>query len=271
MPPLVKKLIAVAVLIILVNIGFVKYGQASFNATFEQLAKAFSENNATLPRRAALPEPIQTYIDRSGAAKHPYKTVVLQFEGEYYKKPGGKPYAMHTLALLRPTPDMLWAVRMESAVVTFNALETYHNGRSKMKISLFGLIPTGQFDSPLFTRSELTHILAFAVFNPELFRCRCIDYKTVDSRHVEATIHDNNLSASALFTFNDAGDIVRVESSDRTRPVKGEAVRTDWRLSIGVYQTFGTLRLPATMEESWIIDSKPFNFMHYKLTGARTL
>jgi len=238
LPPIVKKLIAVAVLIVLVNIGFVKYGQASFNATFEQLAKAFSENNATLPRRTTLPGPIRAYIERSGAAKHPYKTIVLQFEGEYFKKPGAKPYAMHTLALLRPTPDMLWAVRMESAVVTFNALETYHNGRSKMKISLFGLIPTGEFDSPLFTRSELTHILAFAVFNPELFRCGCIDYKTVDDRHVEATIHDKNVTASALFTFNEAGDIVQVDSADRARPVKGEAVRTDWRLSIGRYKSY---------------------------------
>ena len=271
MPPIVKKILALAALLILLNIGFVKFGQASFNADFQQLAKAFSENNATLPRRTELPEPIRRYIERTGVAKKPYKTLAMEIEGEYYKKPGAKPVAMHALALLRPTPDMLWAYRMESSVVTFNALETYHGGRSKMKMSLFGIIPTGEFSSDLFARSELAHALAYALFNPELFECACIDYETPAPNKVRATIHDGNLSASMLFTFDEAGDAILAESSDRARSVDGKLVRTDWAFRVEGYGNYGPYRLPAKVHEIWIVNGRPVTAMAYRLKGAEAL
>ena len=134
MPPIVKKLIAVLVILALANIGFVLYGQASFDATFEQLSKSFVENNASCKSRAALPAAMARYLERSGVQKKGYKTFAMQCDGLHAKKRADRFVPMHSLMLLRETPDMLRALKIDAnSLVTFNALESYHAGRAKMQ------------------------------------------------------------------------------------------------------------------------------------------
>jgi len=270
-PPFVKKVIALLVILVLANAGFVLYGQASFDATFQQLARAFADNNATLPRRSALPSPVEKAVERSGLAAHPYKTVAMQLNGDYFKKPN-KPMPMQALLLLRPTPDLLRADRIDAnALVTFNALESYHAGRAKMQTMLFGIIPTGEFTSKAFARSELARTLAYGLFNPALLACACVDYRPLDSRHLRATIHDGNLTASVIFESDARGDIVTVLSDDRVRPVKKSLVPTPWRLDVVRYGEKDGLRMPVEVKESWMSGGRPFVYAAYQVTSAKRL
>ncbi|WP_456401636.1 DUF6544 family protein [Hydrogenimonas sp.] len=270
---IVKKLIAVLVILVLVNVGFIWYGQASFDATVKTLGKAFAENNETLPA-AQTPPPaiIASAIQKSGVDTHPYTTLVLQFEGDYRSKPAAKWMPMHALALLRPTPDMLWGIRLESnPIVTFNALETYHAGRASMEMLLFGIIPTGKREGEAFARSELARVLAYGLYNPALLSCGCIEYRTIDDRHVEATIHDGNLTASVVFAADESGDIVEVTSRDRLRPVKGGLEPTGWRMRIDSYTTADGLRIPGEVEESWIVEGNTLPYSRGRIASAKRL
>jgi len=272
MPPILKKIIAVLILLVVLNAGFVWYGQASFDATFQQLAKAFADNNATLPRRTALPAPVARYLEQSALSDHPYRTLVLEFEGTFRKKPESHPMPMRALSLLRPTPDMLRAERLRAnAVVTFNALESYHAARAKLEALLFGIVSTGEFRSEAFARSELARILAYGLFNPALLPCACIDYREADKHHIEATIRDGNLTATVRFVLNDTGDIVAVESDDRVRPRKGELLPARWRLDILSFGNQDGLRMPVEAEESWITEGGTFTFARYRITSAKRL
>ncbi|WP_456452575.1 DUF6544 family protein [Hydrogenimonas sp.] len=272
MPPIVKKLIAVLVILVVANAGFVWYGQASFDATFQQLSKAFADNNATLPRRAELPGPIARYIRKSGLEAHGYKTLVMALDGTFRKKAGAKPMPLHALALLRPTPDMLWAAKLDAnAVVSFNALESYHAGRAKLQALLFGIVPTGEIAGEAFARSELARVLAYGLYNPALLDCACIDYRELDSRHVEAVIHDGNLSAEVVFETNDAGDIVAVTSRDRVRPVKKSLEPAPWRLEVVAFGERDGLRMPVEAKEVWVAEGEPFVASHYRVASAKRL
>ncbi|WP_456449619.1 DUF6544 family protein [Hydrogenimonas sp.] len=272
MSPFIRKIIAVIVVLVVANVGFVWYGQASFDTTFQSLAKAFSENNATAIRQPNPPAAIARQIERSKIAQNGYGTIVLQLEGTYRRKPSSKAIAMHALALLRPTPDMLWAVRLESnPIVTFNALETYHGGRAKMQTMLFGIIPTGEFDSEAFAKSELTRVLAYALFNPALLACECIAYEPVDAHRTRATISDGGISVTVLFESDEKGDIVKVTSDDRVRPVKGGMAPAPWQMTVQNYGDLDGLRIPVSVEEAWILEGKPAVYADYRVTSAKRL
>ncbi|BBG66824.1 hypothetical protein NNO_2121 [Hydrogenimonas sp.] len=270
---ILKKLTAAIVLLLLLNIGFVWYGQASFEATVKTLAKSFTEVNATLPYRTPSAENIRRYLEKSGVEEHPYRTLAVQLEGEYRNKPSSKWAKMHALALLRPSADMMWAIRLESnPVVKFNALETYHGGHASMQMLLFGIIPTGEIENGLFARSELARVLAYGLYNPALLKLASIEYKRVDESRTEATIHDGNLSATVTFISSPEGDIVEVFSGDRVRPLKGGGLQqAAWRMKILSYGEFDGLRLPKDVVESWVIDGNDLDYSKTVLDSAKRL
>ncbi|BDY13143.1 DUF6544 family protein [Hydrogenimonas cancrithermarum] len=271
MPPIIKKVIAVFTLLVLVNVGFAWYGQASFEATLKTLGKAFVENNATATENDNLPDTIEKYLAATRADRSDYTTLALQFDGDYYKKPS-KAMQMHALALLRPTPDMLWGIRLSSnPIVTFNAIETYHTGRATMQMLLFGIIPTGELEGERFARSELARVLAYAVFNPRLLPCGCISYESIDATHTKATIRDGNISASVTFISDENGRIVEIQSSDRARPLKRELLPTQWRMAIRSYGDYDGLLLPKEVQEDWIVDGRAIPCSRYTLTSAERL
>ncbi len=272
MSPLLKKVFALLLLLVVVNIGFVWYGQASFDATFQSLAKAFTENNASSPHNENLPPAVTAHLERTGIAHKEYGTILFQMEGLYRKKPSSKGAEMHALALLRPTPDMLWAIRLKSnPLVTFNALETYHAGMAKMKTLLFGIIPMGDFDSEAFARSELARVLAYGLFNPLLLASDRIDYESLDDRHIRATIHDGNLTASVVFESDREGRFVGAVSHDRVRPGKKGLQPADWQLKVISFGDFDGLHLPASAEESWSTEEGSYVYATYKIESAKRL
>ncbi len=270
---ILKKVIAVSVILVLVNVGFVLYGQASFEATLKTLGKAFAENNATEPVAQSLPAAIERYIQKSEVIKHPYETIVLQFGGEYRNKPTSKWMKMHALALLRPSADMLWGIRLKSnPIVTFNALETYHDQNASMQMLLFGIIPTGEIGNEAFARSELARLLAYGAYNPAILRISAITYKPLDDRRIEATIRDGDLSASVTFYITPAGEIAEVTSTDRIRPLKkGGMQKVLWRMRILSYGEFDDLHLPKEVEEAWIVDGNPLPYSNTVLDSAKRL
>ncbi len=270
---ILKKLLITAILLVLVNVGFVLYGEASFEATLKSLGKAFAENNTTEPASKSLPKSIEGYIQKSGLEKSPYKTLVLQLEGKYRNKPSSKWMNIHALALLRPSADMLWGIRLKSnPIVTFHAIETYHDQKAAMQMLLFGIIPTGEIDNEAFARSELARLLAYGVYNPALLKIASVEYNPLDERRVEATIRDKNLSASVIFHIAPSGDITEVTSGDRIRPLKsGGMQKALWRMQILSYGEFDGLRMPKETKEEWIVEGNALPYSKTLLDSAKRL
>jgi len=268
---LVKKLLTVFIILIIINIGFIWYGQANIEATIKSLGKAFVESNVTSSVVQKLPAPIKQYIKNSNLSQKSYKALALQFDGEYSPKPS-KSMKMHTLALLRPTPDMLLGIRLDSnPIITFNAIETYHNGQANMQMLLFGIVPTGEFNDEKFARSELARLLAYSAFNPALLKSENIQYETLDVTHTKATITDEKIDASVIFISDKSGRIIEVQSSDRVRSVKKKLQKTIWKMRILSYNKFDGLNLPKDVEELWVEEGKDIVYSKYSLTSAKRL
>ncbi len=271
MPPIVKKLIAFLVILALANIGFVLYGQASFDATFQQMSRAFAERNATCGAKESLPPRIERFMARHMSEKSRYKTLVMQWDGLIAPKQNDRFKPIHTLILVGGTPDLLQAMKIDAnSLVTFNALESYHNGHAKLQSYLFGIIPTGTLDSEAFTRSELAKTLALAVFNPELFRCDAISYRT-KGRCIEATLKDGDINASVDFCFTPGGEIAEVVSRDRVRMVDKKPVLMPWHLQILAYDELDGLLIPTDIEERWETPKGSFIHAKYRVTDLKRL
>ena len=271
MSSLIKKLATVFIVLIVLNAGFIWYGQANFESTVKSLGKAFVENNATSTVVQKLPITIERYINKSNFLQNSYSNLALQFDGEFYPKPS-KSMKMHTLALLRPTPDMLLGVWLDSNfIITFNAIETYHNAQANMRMLLFGIVSIGEFNDEKFTRSELAKLLAYSVFNPALLKNRSIRYELLDEIHTKATIVDGNIEANVIFVSDKNGKIIEVQSSDRVRLINKKLQNTLWKMRISSYGKFDGLYLPKDIEEVWVEEKEEFIFSRYSLTLAKRL
>ena len=271
MVSLIKKLLTLFTVLIILNVGFVWYGQANFEATVKSLGKAFVENNTSLTVAQKLPVAIEQYVNRSNFSQNSYSILALQFDGEFRPKPS-KSMKMHTLALLRPAPDMLLGIRLESNfIVTFNAIETYQDAQANMQMLLFGIVPIGEFNDEKFTRSELAKLLAYSVFNPALLKNRSVKYELLDETHTKATIVDGKIKASVIFVSDKNGKIIEIQSSDRFRTVNKKLQNTLWKMKILSYGKYDGLNLPKYVEEVWVEEGEEFTFSRYSLTSAKRL
>ncbi len=271
LPPILKKALIVLSLLIALNVGFVWYGKASFNATFQGLAKAFADQNATTFDITHTSSPsVERFLQSIGAK--PYKTVVIEIEGTYRKKPASKPIAIHALSLLRPSPDWLWAMTLDpNPLITFNALETYHDGRAALKTMLFGIVPTGEIRDEAFARSELARLLAYAPFNPLLLASPSVTCQTVDPHTLRATIHDGHLSATVTFTLDDQGRITAASSTERVLKNRQGIQHLPWSIAFGPYRRTGDFAMPQTAAETWQLADGPFEQLRFTLKGAKAL
>ena len=272
MIPLIKKLIIAFIILVGINIGFIWYGQANFKATVKSLGKAFVENNVTfLPANQKLPALIERHVKQSNLSQNSYKALVFQLNGEYSPKPS-KLMKMHTLMLLRPTPDMLLGVKLDSnPIVTFNAINSYSDAQANMQMMLFGIISTGELSGKEFARSELARLLAYSVFNPALLKSGYVRYEAIDSTRTKATIVDGKIEASVIFIGDKSGKIVEVQSGDRLRTVNKEFQKTNWRMRILSYGNVDGLNLPKDIEEMWVQDKGDIVYSKYSVTSAKRL
>jgi hypothetical protein len=268
MPPIVKKIIIVFVMLILVNIGFVWYGQASFDATFQGMARAFVDQNLSVSEReiASLPDPIAKRLKEI----QPYRVAAFQQDGQRFDK-HGKPMPMHGLVFMHPAIQLLDSVRVDTnAVVIFNAISTYRNAKAKMKTSLFGLIPVGEYEGEAFARSQLAKLLAYGLFNPLLLASEAVTYRR-EKGYWSATIEDHGLRATVRYYLDAKGQITTVESDDCVIPSRSGLKPIRWRMRILRYARMDGVTIPVEVEESKMVKGQSVPMARYRVDAYQLL
>jgi len=168
-------------------------------------------------------------------------------------------------------PGYVWNSKLEmNRFVWARAIESYSSGKGNILIKLFSSIKISDaFGNPV-DQSCLTRYLIESVFFPTaLLPGGNLYWKFIDQGKLKAVIRDGSLNAEAVFYFNNIGQIVKIETSDRYRTIKTGYSKTQFSITFSDYKLFGGFNIPTSFSTNWHTEKGIFNFGKFNITGVQ--
>ena len=140
--------------------------------------------------------------------------------------------------------------------------DAYVEGEGILHASLLGLFPVvdmrGAGDV---AEGELMRFFAEAAWYPTaLLPSQGVRWEAVDDRSARATLAEDDITITMLFTFDEQDLIETASTEARGRTVGGEVVPTPWRGRFWNYEERGGMRVPLDGEVAWLLPDgeKPY-------------
>jgi len=80
-----------------------------------------------------------------------------------------------------------------------------------------------------------------------------------------ATLHDGDLTASGIFSFNIEGDVIGFEAK-RYGDFDGKYSLETWSVRNTGYKEFNDIRIPNKSEVTWKLDTGDFTWLEVEVT-----
>ena len=262
--------------------GFASQGPASYRAQYRRRVDAALTE--VLPNAAVteadlgdLPEPLASYVRRSGAVGQPRitnfrarihgriragrSTAWMSFTGEQVNTYG-------------PEPSRLFIMDATLFGLPVDVLHSYIGPTATMRVKACSLVPVVNAAGPDMDRAETVTLLNdLCLLAPAALIAAPITWQRVDADHVRATFTNCAHTVSAVLAFNQDGDLVDFVSDDRLRSSRDGKTFTQQRWSTPVrdYRTFGSRRVCTNGEGRWHAPAPEgeFAYLDFNLDGIK--
>ncbi len=199
----------------------------------------------------SLPPPVQHYLRYCGAVGRPkVKNMRMAFEGELRgKEKDWFPFTSLQYNFF-DDPARLFFIKGKMYGLTVPGYHDYQNGKARMNIRLFGIIPVVHAAGDQMDKTEtVTYFNDLCLFAPAALVDKSISWKPVDSGSVRATFTNGVNTISATLFFNEKGQLENFISDDRS-PIDEMQPR---RFSTPVknYKPFDGRNIPTYGETIW--------------------
>jgi len=218
---------------------------------------------------ADLPEPVRKYLRMAtNGIDYKAKSARMTHGGEFRLSPDqpwlkikGEEY--FTVC----KPGFIWHARLKMLpMVWVEARDKFHNGRGSMYIKLQSTFTVADSKGPEMDLSSYLRWAAEIPWFPQGFLAD--DYVTwipVDKRQAKARFEYDSLKGECLFSFDDEGRIIEMQSDDRFREVEGKQVKTRWKGYYSEYREMGGFTIPSCCEVVWVIDGEEFCYARFRI------
>lgn len=202
-----------------------------------------------------LPEPVQKYFKYVLKNGQEYiRMAVLKQVGEFRVSASD-----HWVPLdaeqyyAAESPSYVWHGRLRpTPYVWIEARDVYHGGSGITEGKLLSAFPLIFETGREMELSSLARFLSEAPWLPTaLLPGKHLEWKGIDSHSARALIHDAGYSVSAVFVFDDKGEITKVTTHDRYRKIGGKTERSPWTASYKNYREHSGMRIPTEIESGW--------------------
>ncbi len=140
--------------------------------------------------------------------------------------------------------------------------DAYVAGEGILHASLLGLFPVVDMRGTNgVAEGELMRFFAEAAWYPTaLLPSQGVRWEAVDDRSARATMTEDDISITMLFTFEEEGLIDTVRAEARGRAVDGEVVPTPWQGRFWDYEMRDGMLVPLDGEVAWLLPEgeKPY-------------
>lgn len=222
----------------------------------------------TLDQVQGVPEAAERYFRYAGVLdKEPIRTVRLKQRGFMRMQPGKRwlPFVAEQYVTVTP-PAFLWHATMRPfPAVWISAVDRFSQGHGQMRIQLLSAIPLGEARGPEMDQGELQRYLAEMLWYPTAWLAEAIEWQTIDSHAVKATLRASDVMAPVVLHVNDQGQLTRV-TADRYKEGHGHYVLIPWSGECDGYREAVGMHIPTNIEITWHLPSGEFTWFRCKIS-----
>lgn len=246
---------------------FVKHGENQVLTLFKDIDK---QSTKTIVREDIknLPSPVQKWLIHSNViGKEEVKSVRLKQQGRMRTVKGGKwmPSKAEQYFTINE-PGFIWIADVQMApLVQLSGIDSYKEGIGKMKIKLFSLFPVVDAEGPEMDSGTMMRFLAEMMWFPSAALKPYIKWEEIDEGSAKAIMEYKGISVSAIFYFNEKGDILRFVGK-RYREVNGKYVLSDWGGINKEFKEFNGIRIPSKSDVTWFEEEGEFRWFEVEIT-----
>ena len=262
-----KWVITIALLVGVVG-GVVGLGCWRFHAQVRQETNELLARNKVLTHIVEeemmdhLPDPIKRWLHNAGViGKEMVHTVHLHQKGIIRLEPDQKQWmeADSQQLFTVETPGFIWNVRTSMGGLPVLGRDLLSHGQGSMEIRLAGLVPVVDVSHhEHINEATLQRFLGEIVWFPSAALRPYIQWEPVDDYSARATMTHGGSSGSAVFHFNEKGEVTHVVAQ-RYKDVNDESP-TEWVATVKETSLVNDISIPTQLEIAWVLDGTPFTW-----------
>lgn len=224
-----------------------------------------AEQSAASPAAPDLPPIVRDFALRAGGREGQARVFHAQQTATLATARGASPIAVTADQWTgMVAPGIVWAANGTMNALPVTVFDAFVGGRGELSARILGAIQVTGGDGPEYDKGELMRYLSeLPVYPDAILNNASLAWRQIDDRTVEVTAHSATGPAAVRFIFDEAGDIVRMESDDRPMGIDGgKTVPTPWHGLYGKYTQFGSYRIPSYGEVGWVLADGLFTYWH---------
>jgi hypothetical protein len=223
-------------------------------------SKPISGQTFSYGQLAGLPEPVQRYFKLALKEAQPYISYArITNDGLFKSGPDkdwvdikGEQYAT------TERPGFIW----KGTTTLFSARDQYILGKGRLAVALFGLIRIVDGKGASYDQGELLRWLGESILYPtNLLPGLNLRWNAIDERTAKLTFNYNGLSLSYKVTFNDAGEIIQMETK---RYMDKDHLET-WIIKPANYREINDLKVPTAFEVIWRLKKGDLSYAKFNI------
>jgi len=272
--------VANIILLAAVVYGYASQGPASYRAEYRRrvdaaLTEPLPNGVVTEADLADLPEPVATYVRRSGAVGQPR---VTNFQARIH----GRIRAGTTTAWMSftgeqvntygPQPSRLFFMDATMFGLPVDVLHTYVGPSATMRVKACSLVPMVNAAGPDMDQAETVTVFNdLCILAPAAIIDAPVTWQRVDDHHVCGTFINGAHTVTAELVFSDDHDLIDFISDDRLRASADAKNFTPqlWSTPVREYRTIDSRRVGTHGEGRWHAPEPEgeFAYLEFNLDG----
>ena len=263
--------------LILLAVAWPEYGSIRFSEMLHAEQKSIlaavplpSQTVVTDKALETLPPIVQQWLRQSGAVGKLRATGArLKQTGKMRMKPGSAWFDFRATQYYNiADPAFIWDTRVSLPARTFlTGRDKFEDGKGAMQIKLLSLINiVHESDHQQLNNSTAQRYLAEICWFPSAALEPYIQWESIDSLKAKATMHFKGIEAEGVFTFSEAGEFIRFETT-RYYGNGADAIPAPWVIQPAGYKQMSGLKIPYKTRVTWKLDEGDFTWLELELTS----
>lgn len=235
----------------------------TFQRSFESPPEVITEEDLI-----GLPEPVQKYLQYTQiVGKEKIHTVRLKQKGVIRTKQNGKwmPFEAEQFYTVNP-PSFVWNATVKSSpLLWIKARDRYYQGKGRMLIKLLSLLKIVDAAGDEMDQGSMVRYFNEMFWFPTAYLSDYIQWEPIDSRSAKATMSYQGVTASAIFHFNEKGQITNFVAR-RYMENDGRFDLETWSTPLNEYKEMNGIKIPVSGEAVWKLSSGDFCYIKLEIT-----
>ena len=259
--------VLIASCIIIGNIAFNKKVKSEVWELFKK-SKQITPEVVTEEDIKDLPEAVQKWLknsqiigkERIFAVRLRQKGLIRTKEGQSWMPAEAEQY------FTIDEPGFIWKTKVKMApLLYFAGRDMYYEGKGNMFIKLLSLITVVNARGKEIDQSTLLRYLGETVWFPTAALSNYIKWEGIDSSSARATMSYKGVTASAVFKFNEKGEVISFVCK-RYRTVNDQYTLETYSVHLKDYKGLNGIWIPTKGEAVWNLKKEDFSCYQVEIT-----